>query len=410
MLNTLDRYILRQIALPLASALAVGLLMLLAERLVRLLDVTLGKRNSFGVVFELLAYLVPHYLGTAVPAALFLGLLFGFNKLSKNSEIDAAMAAGAGLHQLLRPAILLALLFSMASLAIFGWMQPYTRYAYRSVLFDIKNVDAFYLAEQGVFMQAGNRTFILDKLDRRSNSFEKIFIFDYNGPGGGETFTAERGLLIPLKEQPRPVLRLENGRRLGLERWPTLNNTGEPPPPATARFDTTDTPLGRISKKLFRPRGEDERELTLQELYLQSDTPPSGTTAPAMAAEFHRRVINILAMLLLPVLAIPFAIGRARSPRAYRMIFAMALLIGFHEVIEQGALMAKNNVLAPWLVLWLPTALLAVFAVWRFYRTMASIPGDGLDAWLQPLHETVATYVRRATRRFRPEPGPGSTA
>ena len=45
--------------------------MLLAERLVRLLDTTLGKKNSFGVVFELLAYLVPHYLGTAIPAAFF---------------------------------------------------------------------------------------------------------------------------------------------------------------------------------------------------------------------------------------------------------------------------------------------------------------------------------------------------
>ena len=410
MLNTLDRYILRQIALPLASALAIGLLMLLAERLVRLLDVTLGKRNSFGVVFELLAYLVPHYLGTAVPAALFLGLLFGFNKLSKNSEIDAAMAAGAGLHRMLKPALLLAVLFSIASLAIFGWMQPYTRYAYRSVIFDIKNVDAFYLAEQGVFMQAGNRTFILDKLDRSSNTFEKIFIFDYNGPGGGETFTAERGVLIPLKDEPRPILRLESGRRLGLERWPTLENSGEPVPAELASFQTTDTPLGRISKKLFRPRGEDERELTLPELYAQADTPPAGTTAAAVKAEFHRRVINILAMLLLPVLAIPFAIGRARSPRAYRMIIAMALLVGFHEVIEQGAVMAKNGVLSPWLVLWIPTVLLTVFAFWRFYRASMTIPSEGFDQWLQPVHERLAASFRRFTRRFRPEPDSGGTA
>ena len=96
MLTIIDRYVLRQVAKPLATAMAIGLLMLLAERLVRLLDTTLGKKNSFGVVFELLAYLVPHYLGTAIPAALFLGLLFGFNKLSKDSEIDAMMATGNG--------------------------------------------------------------------------------------------------------------------------------------------------------------------------------------------------------------------------------------------------------------------------------------------------------------------------
>lgn len=408
MLNTIDRYILRQVAVPLASALAIGLLMLLAERLVRLLDITLGKRNSFGVVFELLAYLVPHYLGTAVPAALFLGLLFGFNNLSKNNEIDAFLAAGAGLHRLLKPTLLLAVVFSIASLVIFGWLQPMTRYAYRSAIFDIKNIDAFYLAEEGVFMQAGNRTFILDKLDRGNNTFERIFIFDYNGPNGSETFTAERGLLLPVPDQPRPVLRLENGRRFGVERWPLLEATGEPPPAQTAQFEVTDTPLGRISKKLFRPRGEDERELTLPELYAQADTPPSGSTTNAMWAEFHRRVINILAMLLLPMLAIPFAIGHPRSPRAYRMITAMALLIGFYEVIEQGAVMAKGGALSPWVVLWLPTLMLTAFAMWRFYRATFTIASGGLDTTLASAHEVAARLIRRLTPRFFPRSGDGA--
>ena len=91
----LDRYVLRQIGKPILTAMGIGMLVLLAERMVRLLDVTLGKRNSFGVVFELLAYLLPHYLGLAIPVALFLGLLFGFNKMSRDSEIDAFMASGA---------------------------------------------------------------------------------------------------------------------------------------------------------------------------------------------------------------------------------------------------------------------------------------------------------------------------
>jgi lipopolysaccharide export system permease protein len=176
-------------------------------------------------------------------------------------------------------------------------------------------------------------------------------------------------------------------------------------PAATGGFETSDTPLGRISKKLFRPRGEDERELTLTELHTQADAPPSGTTTAAMRAEFHRRVINVLAMLLLPVLAIPFALGRARSPRAYRMIVAMTLLIGFHEVIEQGAVIAKAGALSPWLVLWLPTVLLAVFAFWRFYRAAMTIPGEGIDQWLQPLHESMSRLARRFLRRIRPDAG-----
>ncbi len=385
MLTIIDKYVLRQISLPLLASLGIGLLVLLAERLVRLLDVTLGKKNSFGVVFELLAYLVPHYLGTAIPAALFLGLLFGFNKLSKNHELDGMSAAGIGLHRLLRPALLMAVLFSLVSLVIFGWVQPMTRYAYRSVLFDVKNVDAFYLAEEGVFMQSGGRTFILDELDRSTNSFKRIFVFDYNGPGGAETLTASSGKLISVPGQVRPILRLQGGHRLLLERWPTLNVGGEVVPSSIAKFDQTDTPLGKVSKDLFRPRGDDEREMTLPEIYTLMDNPPESTTKSAMRTEFHRRIINVLAMLLLPILAIPFAVGRARSPRAYRMAFALVLLVAFHEIIEQGAVAAKLGNLSPWVSMWLPMGLLACFALWRFHAASFRIAGEGLDVFFVPL-------------------------
>lgn len=400
MLTIIDRYVLRQISTPLLASLGIGLLVLLAERLVRLLDVTLGKKNSFGVVFELLAYLVPHYLGTAIPAALFLGLLFGFNKLSKNHELDGMAAAGIGLHRLLRPAVMLALLFSFASLAIFGWVQPLTRYAYRSVLFDVKNVDAFYLAEEGVFMQSGSRTFILDKLDRSSNSFEHIFVFDYNGPAGAETMTASSGKLITVPDQPRPVLRLNSGQRLLVERWPTLNSGGAPIPSSVSRFEQTDTPLGRVSKDLFRPRGDDEREMTLPEIYARMDNPPENTTKTAMRTEFHRRIINVLAMLILPILAIPFAVGRARSPRAYRMAFALVLLVAFNEIIEQGAVTAKLGNLSPWFSMWLPMALLTAFALWRFHSASFRIAGEGLDTVFMPITDAINRWISKLRNRI----------
>jgi lipopolysaccharide export system permease protein len=201
------------------------------------------------------------------------------------------------------------------------------------------------------------------------------------------------------------MLRLENGRRLGVERWPLLESKGEPVAADTARFERTDTPLGRISKKLFRPRGEDERELTLPELYAEVNSPPSGTTSSAMWAELHRRVINIVAMLLLPVLAIPFAIGRARSPRAYRMIMAMALLIAFHEIIEQGAVMAKAGTLSPLLVLWLPTLVLAAFALWRFYKVSFTILDDSMDSVYASFHDSVVRLLRRLWPRLLPWTG-----
>src|SRR5204862_74474 len=83
-----------------------------------------------------------------------------------------------------------------------------------------KNVEVFYLAEEGVFMQAGTRTFILDKLNRSANTFDHVFLFDYRGPSGLETLTASSGVLIPVEGQRRPILRLDNGHRMKLDPWP----------------------------------------------------------------------------------------------------------------------------------------------------------------------------------------------
>ena len=400
MLTIIDRYILRQVAKPLATALAIGLLMLLAERMVHLLDSTLGKRDSFGVVFELLAYLVPHYLGTAIPAALFLGLLFGFSKLSKDSEIDAIMATGTGISRLVRPIIFLSFAFCALSVFIVGWLQPETRYAYRSVLFDVRNVEIFYLAEEGVFMQVGSRTFILDKLDRSTNRFEHVFLFDYKDGGKPETLTASNGILVPVEGQPRPVLQLNNGHRLRLDSWPSFNAEDKIPKSTISEFHTTDTPLGKISEKLFRPRGEDERELTLPELYAKQGNPPAGATPDMMRAELHLRFVHILTLLMLPLLAVPFAIVRQRGQRGYRFGIALVLVVAFHEIIEQGAVATRSSGLSPWLTMWFPFSLITALAIWRFYLICFTLKPDWFGNMLDSIDIWAADFWRPIARRL----------
>jgi lipopolysaccharide export system permease protein len=401
LLTIIDRYVLRQVAKPLAVALAIGLLMLLAERLVQLLDRTLGKKDSFGVVFELLAYLVPHYLGTAIPAALFLGLLFGFNKLSKDSEIDAVTATGTGLSRLTRPVMMLSIVFSLLSLFIVGWLQPHTRYAYRSVLFDVGNVEVFYLAQEGVFMQAGSRTFILDKLNRSTNSFDHVFLFDYQGKGPLETLTASTGVLLPVAGQQRPVLRLDNGHRLKLDHPPDLAKPSDIPVPTITEFKTTDTPLGKVSEKIFRPRGDDERELTLPELYAQQDNPPKGATKNSMRAELNLRIVQVLTLLMLPLLAVPFAVGRLRSQRGYRFGIALVLVVAVHEIIQQGAVATKSSGLSPLMTMWLPFGAITIFAIWRYYTACYTLKPDNIGDMIDNLGTLMGQFWQPLIRRFR---------
>jgi lipopolysaccharide export system permease protein len=152
---------------------------------------------------------------------------------------------------------------------------------------------------------------------------------------------------------------------LKLDRWPTLDGASEIPQANIIEFATTDTPLGKVSDNIFRPRGEDERELTLPELYAQLDTPPQGATRNSMRAELHKRIVNVVTLFILPLLAVPFAIGRQRSQRGYSFGTALVLIIAFHEIIEQGAVATKTNGLSPWISMWFPFGMITIFAVWR---------------------------------------------
>ena len=377
----------------------IGLLVLLADRMVRLLDTTLGKKNSFGVVFEMLAYLVPHYLGTAIPAALFLGLLLGFSKMSANSETDAFMGSGIGLHRLARPVILLGVLLSVLSLLITGWLQPHARYAYRSVVFDVQNVDVFYLAEEGVFMQAGNRTFIIDKLDRSSNAFQRAFIFQDKGPEGSETVTSSRGSLIESPGGRRPILHLEQGHRLLLKSKPWASSTDVVDAEVT-EFALADTPLGQLSKDIFRPRGEDERELTLPELIQHLNTPLPKATIAEIRSEFHERLVNAVSILILPFLAIPFAVGSRRSQRSFRLGFGLVLIIVYNEILQQGAAAANHGLLSPFVALWVPCLLLGLFAAWRYYLACFSVADDPMTRALERTGEFIDNLRHRMMRRL----------
>ncbi len=407
-MGILDRYVLQQVGRPLLVALVISLLMLLAERFVRVLDLTLGKKGSLSLVFEMLGYLVPHYLGLAIPAAVFLGLLFGFNQMSRHSEVDAALAAGISLHRLARPVIALSLVAAFVALIVFGWLQPYTRYAYRALKHAVQNVEVFYLAEAGVFMQAGRRTFIIDKLDRQEQRFYRIFLFDDRGGQGAQTITARSGYLVPQQNDPRPLLVLQHGHRLKIDAGVDPASNAALPKFSTGFFDRAETPIGKKDAKTFRPRGLDERELTLPELYATLDKPRELASVAELKAEFHKRIVSILTLPLLPFLAIPFAIGQRRRQRGYRFAVALAILIAYHEAVQQGAVAARVGTVSPWLAIWGPWVLLAVFSLARYYRACFTLREDIFESLYNALASLGSWLRRHLPRRFRTN-GEGAT-
>lgn len=387
---TFDLYILKQISRPLAIALIMALVVFLIERMLRLMDLVLGSNGPLNMVFEILAYLVPHYMGMALPISLFLGVLIAFSRLSRDGELDAMHAANTGLRRLARPAHMTACMLMIVATVMIGYLQPYGRYAYQSMVYSIGNASFHALLRAGVFAQAEGVTFLVEEIRPDGIGFGNVFIHEVTKDGGSVAITARSGRLGYSESENTPIMRLADGIRLEVtepKQHETADGESEQPTINVLQFDELQTELGRDAAKMFRPRGKDEREYTLTELWQHRFDPPPDVRSSDMIAEFHGRLVRILTVPLLPFLAIPLALGRRRTERSFGIAAGLAVLVIYNQVLDLGENITETGAIEPWLGLWTPYFAFAFGSVFLFYRATTQVPGSRLFA----LRESVSS-------------------
>jgi lipopolysaccharide export system permease protein len=379
-MTTLDYYTMRAILRPLATALVIALMIFMIERLLRLLELILGATGPLKVVLEIMAYLVPHYMSIALPLSFLIGLLIGFNQLSRDGELDALQAAGISRLRLLRSALIAAVAMMLIAAVILGYLKPYGRYAFQAIIYTISNASIQSLVRANVFTQLGSTTLLVQEIRAEEAGFGRVFIVEGDDDGQSErtVITAQRGKLAqPAMDEP-PILRLFDGIRMTLPADPAV----APASPdggafGIVRFDELRTGIGDDEFRVFRPRGKDERELTVTELRQQRETPPPDVRVSDMDAEFHVRIVRSVSILFIPLLAFPLALGRRRSDRSTGIVIAILLLIGYDRVLDLGKNLAEMGDVSVWVGLWLPCAAFAALSAALFHHVATTVPTSG---------------------------------
>jgi lipopolysaccharide export system permease protein len=379
-MSTISSYILRQTMAPLLMAVAVALLVLLTERMLRLLDLVLDTGGGLTVLLQMLAFLVPHYMALALPAAFFLGVLLAFGRLHQNNELDALGSAGIGLRRLVSPVLLLALALTVISAANFAVGQPYARYIYRALVHDVAEAAANVYLQERTFMEVDGITFMSERIWRRSQEFSGIFIYEEKPDGETTAVTARRGSLDVAPRGQQSTLFLQDGVRLESHGGDGREMGGGDTRAGVLKFSEFQVPIDLVGQSGFRPRGEDERELTLTELWRYRLSPPKGVSTHQMLAEFHDRMVRSLSVIFLPFLAVPFALGPRRMRQAYGIAGGLIILVAYNQLLAIGKSLASIDRLPSLAGQWLPFVVFAVGSLWLFYRSAYRVP-RGATAW-----------------------------
>lgn len=361
-------------ARPLAASLVVILCALLLERILRLIDLVAAHGGPLGPVLQMAINLVPHYLGLALPAAFFISMFVVVARLADDAELDAMMAAGHSLRRLEGPLVLIAVVLALLSLALYGFLQPYTRYAYRAIFSMVKESGWTGDVPQGVFVNAGNgMTIFADAVDSTGRRMTRMFIHERQGDTDVIT-TAERGELVPKPGDSELQLRLDQGRQV------RTRGTAV----SLLEFDhyafTRDFSQQTF---LFRPRGADEREMTLLELYERVRADDAKAPPDAFHAELHGRLVRAASILVLPFFAVPMGLAAKRARRAPGLMIAAFVLVLYHHSLQFGEGLVDLGRAHPVVSLWGPFAIFSTLCIAITLRTDLK-PGMG------PLERLVA--------------------
>src|SRR6476660_572240 len=211
MLRILDRYLVREIALPFALGLTVLTFILVLPPILVAGEEFISKGVEWSIVARAMATLLPSALSLTIPMAVLLGILIGFSRLSADREFVAMQACGVSLARLLRPVLLVAALGTAATAYEISEALPNANQTYREIVFVLLATRVENNVKPRVFYEDFPNKVIYVRDLPQGGGWRDVFLADTSRPGETSVYFASEGR-IRLDEAHRIVqLELRDG-------------------------------------------------------------------------------------------------------------------------------------------------------------------------------------------------------
>ncbi|HTK58130.1 MAG TPA: LPS export ABC transporter permease LptF [Sphingomicrobium sp.] len=396
-MQLVDRYLARNIAVPLIGTLVLAAMLLVLDKMLRLFDFVINAGGPVSVVWRMLANLLPEYFSLGIPIGLLLGIILAFRKLALSSELDAMRGIGISYGRLLRVPYAFAVGLLLVNIAIVGWVDPYARYRYEGLRYELKSGALGASIKVGEFNQFGKRmTLRIDGSEQNGTRLRGIFTALDDKSGTRISATAAEGQFLSTDEPDTIIFRLKHGRLV--QEGPNFAT------PRTLSFNSYDLPINLPATDAFRGRGNQEAELVLPELIARAygGAAPARKDELASRANLHFRLVEIAMMLMLPLLGIALAVPPKRSSSSLGIFMGIVMVVTYHKINQYAEGAGGQGRLQPELALWLPFLAFVGLILWM-YHVLAHRPGGQPIGALEAAFAKLGKAVRKVTpkRKFK---------
>ncbi|MBU2053700.1 MAG: LPS export ABC transporter permease LptF [Proteobacteria bacterium] len=359
----LNRYILKEIAIPFCMILFVLTFVLLMGKVLQLMDLMINKGVAFSDIARLIFFLLPTFLVFTLPISLLMAILIGLGRLSSDNEITVLKMSGVSLYRLSLPVAVAALTIFILTAATSLFLAPYGNHSFRNLLFDMAKRKASIGIREKVFIDAFRGMLLYaDRISVQGDFLEGVLISDNRISREPSTIIARRAYLFSDPGTLAIILRLETGSThtvdAGLKNYRKMD------------FSVYDVRLDfAASLKEDRPAGaKSGKEMTVAELIRGLKN--RGISEPTMrelAIELNSKLAIPLACLVFALIGVPVGIRAHRSVRSRGLAIGLALVLVYYLLRVGGEALVETGRLSPIIGAWTPNAVFAVAGLILFY-------------------------------------------
>lgn len=366
----IHRYLYREISAPVFLSLLIFTFMLLMGRIPRLIEMVVSKGVPLSQIVQLFSYLLPSFLSITFPLSFLLGILLAFGRLSADSEFIALKASGVSLYSLLKPVLVVAVLFSLMTAWLTISVEPASRSAFRGKLLEIASTRTSAGIRPGIFNDDFDGLVLYTReMDDRQGIMQGVFISDEREGEIPATITARQGRFIPDPENYSLTLRLSNGsihRRPQQQKKSTYQ---------IISFNNYDINLD-IDKQLTpdTQRKRKRSELSWTELNRAEAEAKSAEQKYRFAVEKYERVAIALAPLVLALVGVPLGLQSNRSGKGAGFALALCITLVYYVLLSIGSTLAAKGLLPAAVALMLPNLCFFVGGSYFLHRTAIERP------------------------------------
>ncbi|MFL5256162.1 MAG: LPS export ABC transporter permease LptF [Rhodopila sp.] len=202
----LDIYIFRQVFVALLVVTGGLTALIWLTQSLRFVELVVNRGLSFVVFMHLTGLLIPSFVAVILPITTYIVIQFVYQRLSTDRELTVMRAAGLSPWALARPALMMALIATVAGYSLSLYVVPASLASFRDYQWQIRNRLAAFLIQEGVFTPLSDKLTVYVRSRDNDGSLRGIMVDDARDPSAHATILAERGRLVEGPTGPRVVL------------------------------------------------------------------------------------------------------------------------------------------------------------------------------------------------------------